>query len=52
MNEDAEKSGLARRIQMRRADRSLADAKVDGARQRKGYEEAVIGYLRDGGRII
>ena len=52
MNEDAEKSGVARRIQMRRADRSLADARVDGTRQRKNYAEAVIGHLRDGGRII
>lgn len=52
MNGDAEQSGLARRIQMRRADRSLAGARVDGARQRKGYAEAVIDYLRDGGRII
>lgn len=52
MNEDAEKGGLARRIQMRRADRSLAEARVGGARQRKGYEEAVIGYLRDGGRVV
>ncbi|WP_300127769.1 tetratricopeptide repeat protein, partial [Desulfovibrio sp.] len=38
--------------QMRRADKSLAGAKVDGARQRKGYVEAVIAQLRDGGRII
>ena len=53
MNEDAEKSGgLTRRIQMRRADKSLAGAKVDGARQRKVYVEAVVGQLRDGGRII
>lgn len=52
MNEDAEKGGLARRIQLRRADRSLAGAKVDGERQRKSYAEAVIGQLRDGGRII
>ncbi|MBD5647555.1 MAG: tetratricopeptide repeat protein [Desulfovibrio sp.] len=52
MNEDAEKGGVARRIQMRRADKSLAGAKVDGVRQRKGYAEAVIAQLRDGGRII
>lgn len=52
MTEDGEKGGLARRIQMRRADKSLAGAKVDGARQRKGYAEAVIAQLRDGGRII
>ena len=52
MNEDAEKGGVARRIQMRRADKSLAGAKVDGARQRKDYAEAVISQLRDGGRII
>ena len=52
MNEDAEKGGVARRIQMSRADKSLAGAKVDGARQRKGYAETVIAQLRDGGRII
>ncbi|MDE7241520.1 MAG: histidine kinase, partial [Desulfovibrio sp.] len=52
MNEEAEKGGVARRIQMRRADKSLAGAKVDGARQRKGYVEAVIAQLRAGGRII
>ena len=52
MSEDAEKSGLVRRIQMRRADKSLAGAKVDGARQRKDYAEAVIEHLREGGRIV
>lgn len=52
MNEDAEKGGLTRRIQMRRADKSLAGASVDGARQRKTYVETVVGQLRDGGRII
>ncbi|MDE6735464.1 MAG: tetratricopeptide repeat protein [Desulfovibrio sp.] len=52
MNEDAEKGGLTRRIQMRRADRSLAGAKVDGALQRKGYAEALVAHLREGGRII
>ncbi|MBD5626423.1 MAG: tetratricopeptide repeat protein [Desulfovibrio sp.] len=52
MNGEAEKSGLTRRIQMRRADKSLAGARVDGERQRKGYAEAVIAHLREGGRII
>lgn len=52
MSEDAEKSGLVRRIQMRRADKSLAGAMLDGARQRKDNGEAVIEHLRDGGRIV
>lgn len=48
MVDDAAKNGLAKRIQVRQIEKSMAQAKPQG----RQYEEAVIEYLRDNGQII
>lgn len=52
MNQDTDKSGLARRTQLRRANQTLASARVDSRQERQSYVEAIVAHLRDKGRII
>lgn len=52
MAEDSDKSGLARRMQLRQASQNLEKAQSQTKKQQKDYAETVINYLRDNGQII
>lgn len=52
MAEESDKSGLARRLQMRRVNRSMETAQGAGKQQQKDYGDIIIKHLRDNGQII
>ena len=52
MEDDTAKSGLAKRIQLRQIEQTMAKTMAESKIQDKFYGEAVIEYLRDNGQII
>ncbi len=52
MADENEKSGLARRIQLRSADRSMSRATASNKRQQKDYVAIMVEHLRDNGQLI
>lgn len=52
MAEESEKSSLAKRLQMRRVNRSMDTVKVGSKQQRKNYGETLVHQLRDNGQIV
>lgn len=52
MVDDSDKSGLAKRTQMRRVERSLNKTQPLGKKQQKDYGEILTEHLRDNGQII
>lgn len=52
MVDDSDKSGLARRTQMRRVERSLNKTQSQDKKQQKDYGEVLIEHLRNNGQII
>lgn len=52
MADENDKDGLAKRIQMRRINRSLEAAQAAGRQQQKDYSDIVVGHLRDNGQLI
>lgn len=52
MVDESDKSGLARRIQMRRIDRSMDKASADNKKRQKEYGEIIVNHLRDNGPLV
>ena len=52
MADEHEKDGLAKRIQMRRVNRSLEAAQAAGKQQQKEYGDILINHLRENGQLI
>ena len=52
MADDSESGGLAKRIQMRRVNRSLNATQAASKQQQKDYGEVLVGHLRENGPLI
>lgn len=52
MADESENSGLAKRIQMRRVNRSMNATQAGGKQQQKDYGEILIQHLRENGQLI
>lgn len=52
MAEESDKSGFAKRLQMRRVNRTMENVKAGGKQQMKDYGEILVRHLRDNGQIV
>ncbi len=52
MSDESSTGGLARRLQMRRVDQSMARAQTQSKKQQQDYTGILVDNLRENGQII